>query len=537
VTDQKFLDNNLCGEAYRLSVLRSLNILDSGRKKCFDDVTALVKQLFDIPIVLISLVDADRQWFKSAQGIDINQTDRDVAFCSYAIESKEILIIPDATKDDRFKNNPLVTGEPKIRFYAGAPLTFDSNVNLGTLCIIDSKPRDGLSQQEEIILKTLADNVVNLIRLKNYAADTVEKNNAQSEFLSNFSHEIRTPLNAIIGSAEILQNQKELSEVSLSFAKNITVSAKALLDMMNSIVDISAVEDHNFELNSEKFFIPDLLNEIEQILKGKALDKGLTFFFDFQSVKNHYYYGDKVRIRQALINLVNNAIKFTDHGIVMLAAHFEERPDGKSLMIEVKDSGIGMSKEEMNKVFDRFYQVKGKENKERGSGLGLTITKQIVEKLEGKIRCESEIGLGSKFTIELPDRTIEALDIKNLMPFETKRRILVVEDCLTQLSFLESILNDLGYETDLACDSEEAIALAEKNHYDIIFMDINLPGQNGLETSKAIKLGRGIENLPVVGMSSSAHLSDGFDKSTLDGFLEKPLSRVDIQEKLLSFIN
>lgn len=528
-------------EGERLIALQKLNILDSDPEQGFDDITNLARQIFGVPIALISLVDENRQWFKSCDGLSASETGRDIAFCAHTILSEKTMVVNDATKDERFKNNPLVTGDTNIRFYAGAPLIYDGQYNLGTLCIIDTKPHKSFGADKIKILETLAANIVNLIMLRDTNSNLNTSNLAKSEFFSNFSHEIRTPLNAIMGLSKILSEQPELTEKSQKFINMISVSSNSLAELMNSVIDLAAIEENTFDLNADKFSLYDLCNEIQDILGEKASEKGLTFHVKCDELYDLQYYGDKVRMRQVLINLVNNAIKFTQRGSVMLNARLDRSEDPHKIIIDVIDTGVGLSEINRRRIFDRFYQVKDDDSHLKGSGLGLTITKKIVDKLEGKIELESALGLGTKFTITLPDRTIKKpigileSEKNTRLSLNQQFKILLVEDCLTQKEVIGAMLKDLGYQIYFAVNGDEALSLTADTDFDLILMDINLPDSNGFDISTKIKQNEKNKSVPIIGTSSTKLCAaDLTENSKLDSFMPKPIALESLSNQIKS---
>ncbi len=392
----------LPNEAERLRALRLLGVLDTLPERRFDRLTRLACRLFDVPIALVSLVDRDRQWFKSRQGLEVCETARDVSFCSHAIVDAGILQVSDATKDSRFADNPLVTGAPDVRFYAGAPLLTRDGHRVGTLCIIDRQPRY-LEAQQLDDLRDLADCVqdelgrADLIEAKERAEET---NRLKDEFLNMISHELRTPLTVLLGYLPLLQEVEALppAELIAEMAGDMRQAGDHLLQVINDLLDLSRIESGKLDLHMEDVDTSDIAQTVFRQLKGKADEKGLLLE---NRVTSSVIHCDPLRLRQILINLVGNAIKFTDEGSILIESR--ETEDGTEL--SVVDSGIGIAKEDLPKIFDHFRQVDSTSTRKvGGSGLGLAITRRLVELHGGSIAVGSRLSEGSTFTVKLPER-------------------------------------------------------------------------------------------------------------------------------------
>lgn len=391
-------------EALRLAALNRLKILDTEPNSNFDQITKLLSEQLETEFALVSLVDKDRQWFKSTCGIDVAETPRELAFCAHAIHENKILLVPDATKDDRFRNNPLVTGEPHIRFYAGAPLVTKEGYALGTLCAIDTKPREGLTRKEADLLSSLANIVMDELSLHLANIKLTEENDIRSKFLANVSHEIRTPMNGIIGIASLLKDTP-LDDKQEEYLNIITDSGDSLIHIINDILNFSKIESGYLEIDESRLAIKKLLNSVASLFKPKAASKGLDLIFDISDKFPDYVIGDKVRIRQIISNLLSNAIKFTKEGYVKISATAEnnKQENHSIISILIEDTGIGIAKEMHSKIFDKFIQADASVSRKfGGTGLGLSIGEDLTKLMGGSIHVDSELGKGSKFTVKIP---------------------------------------------------------------------------------------------------------------------------------------
>lgn len=401
-------------ELERLENLSLQAILDTGSEADFDRITAIAKSLFDVPLALITFIDKDRQWFKSCIGVDASETTRDVAFCAHAIMSEDVLVCLDARKDNRFKKNPFVTGETNVRFYAGAPIMSPEGFVLGTVCILDIKPRKKFDEVDIENLRHMSVLVSMLLGQRKQSRLSEDKNLAKTEFLNHITHELRTPLNTIVGISNILKNKTVIEERDFKLFKTLSYSADSLMELINTVLDINAIETRDFKLNVDKFFLPQVLDEIENIMKQRAEEKNIDFVLDISSLEDQIMDSDKIRLKQILLNIIGNAIKFTDNGMVMLKVSTCKNGE---VEFQIIDTGVGIAEDKIEFIFGKYNQAHGEKSIYQGTGLGLNIAKDLIEKLGGKIRVTSKEGMGSTFTVNLPNQIntpfIEVLSLEN----------------------------------------------------------------------------------------------------------------------------
>ncbi len=310
-------------EGARLAALYSLHVLDTQPEERYDRITRLAARLLDVPIVLVSLVDANREWFKSCQGMTTREGSRDQSFCGYTILDDAPLIIPDATLDPRFVDNPQVVSEG-IRFYAGIPLKGPNDQNIGTFCIKDHAPRQITEEQ----LQSLHDlaamtqdelTLVNAIELQYQLAQATEDANnaslAKSQFLANMSHELRTPLNAIIGSSEVLLERMfgPVNDKQKEYLQDILSSGQHLLSLISDILDLSKIEAGRMDLALAPFHVRAALENAVTLISERAARAGIALHVDGDSRLGEVV-GDERKIKQILLNLLANAVKFTPEG-------------------------------------------------------------------------------------------------------------------------------------------------------------------------------------------------------------------------------
>lgn len=523
-------------EKERLEALTKYQVLDTFPEQEFDDLTLLAAHICKTPIALISLVDHSRQWFKSKVGLDAAETPKEVAFCSHAILQKDVFVIPDSFKDERFHDNPLATGAPHVRFYAGAPLQSPGGFRIGTLCVIDHMPRN-LSTEQTEALQALARQVISQLELRLNIARAEIATRTKTVFLANMSHEIRTPMNGIIGMTNLILGSTT-DPTTIERAKIIQNCGNSLLDLINDVLDFSKLEVDKVELEAVPFGLHSTVKEVVELLYTRASEKGITLSYRHESNVPAWIVGDVTRFRQILTNLVSNALKFTEIGSVEILSH-AEKLDGKMWRIHfsVKDTGIGIPDHVKNKLFQSFSQVDASTTRRfGGTGLGLAISKALCEKMGGAISVESEIGKGSTFTFGFQAEECKAIQTNapanpfvSLDPEMGKKhplRILVAEDNRTNQFVAVGLLGKLGYQADVAANGMEALGCLEKQPYDLILMDCQMPELDGFEATKRILAKYKTSRPRIIALTASTMKEDvdSCFASGMDGFLGKPIT-------------
>lgn len=793
-------------EQARLEALDRYKIIDTLPEPEFDDIVRLASEICNAPISLISLLTEDRQWFKAAIGLEATETPREIAFCDIAIQHKDILEVPDATKDPRFSANPLVTGGHHLRFYAAAVLETPDGYPLGTLCVLDTKPRQ-LNDQQRSALKILARQVMTQLELRRLvreqdstrrvyetvlfntpdfvyvidkdkrfryannalltmwgrtaensvgknllelgyepwhaemhereidevfatkksikgdvpfhgthgrriyeyifspiftengsveaiagstrdvtdrrkieeslrfseqrfrqlaqalpnqvwtsrpdgtldwfnesvfeysgmgfddladdkwaqivhpddarriapvwaeslrtgtayetkfrvrrrdgvyrwhivralpnknedgevlnwigtntdiegqvqAAEASEAANvAKTEFLATMSHEIRTPMNAIMGLSNILAMSKPLTDKQRQFISTLQTSADSMLALINDLLDISKIEARSVELEQIPFSINRIMQEVASMMAVRVREKDLTFTAEDDCVKSRIFVGDPTRIRQIILNLCSNAIKFTDQGNVHVAVTTQpsNQPETEQITITVKDTGIGIAPEKMDKIFQKFVQADNSINRKYGgSGLGLTITKTLAEIMGGSITAESEPGRGSLFKVVIPLRLAEvqvseadsSVDdvIEDAVDVSVKPRLLLVEDYEPNILVATTLLQLYGYEVEVATNGLTAFEMVKAGNYASVLMDVQMHGMNGLDATRLIRAyekANTLPHLPIIGITAHA-LSGDRERclgSGMDDYVAKPYNPDELNGKIRDLMN
>ncbi|ETR70926.1 MAG: sensory box histidine kinase/response regulator [Candidatus Magnetoglobus multicellularis str. Araruama] len=373
-----------------------------------------------------------------------------------------------------------------------------------------------------------------------YAQKAEIASQTKTQFLANMSHEIRTPMNAIMGMLEILLSTTHLTEEQNDYISVALESAQNLLVIINDILDISKIEAKKITLDERGFDFYKLIQSLYKTMRVQASQKGLDFYLDIHPDVNQYFMGDPHRIRQILLNIVANAIKFTEKGRVSIKIFQKEMKNNEEtrLYFEVSDTGEGIPPEKHSLIFDSFTQNDGSmTRKYGGTGLGLTISKQLCELMGGRITVNSTPGKGSTFYFYLILAPISQLDEsdEDVKPHDMRsaqsgqiQQILLVEDMETNIKVATIFLKRLGMEVTVANDGFKAIKMLKNGSFDCVLMDIEMPGISGFETTHRIRAGEaGDNNMDIIIIAMTAHATQGFEnkclQANMNGYISKPV--------------
>jgi PAS domain S-box-containing protein len=372
-------------------------------------------------------------------------------------------------------------------------------------------------------------------------------NRAKSEFLARMSHELRTPLNSILGYAQIFQRDKSLSASQKDGAAIIQKSGEHLLSLINEILDLSKIEARQMGLRTVDFRLPEFLKDLAEICRIRAEEKGLSFIYQQLSSLPAAMRGDEQRLRQVLINLLGNAVRFTEQGGVALKVGYHEILPGQAkIRFQVEDTGIGIAPEKLEEIFLPFHQVGDERRWVEGTGLGLTISRELVRMMGGELKVKSTPGQGSIFWLELDLPEVaewtepRAGDSRLIVGYKGRpQKILVVDDKGENRAVIVDLLGPLGFEVMEAADGRDGIQKALAHHPDLILMDLVLPEMDGLEATRQIRRSPTLKDVVVIAISASAfefNRQQSLEAGCND-FVAKPVQADDLLEKLRIHLN
>ncbi|MEQ8817397.1 MAG: GAF domain-containing sensor histidine kinase [Thalassobaculum sp.] len=400
-------------EDARLAALWALQVLDTPPEQAFDQLTRLTARTCGVPMAAIGLVDTDRVWFKSTLGLDdMRELPREGSLCAVSLSGDDITEVEDVWTDARFTDNPLVTGPPHIRFYAGAPLRLRSGHRVGSLCVVSDRPQR-LDDDQRASLKDLAQIATRFLESRQTMVDAVADlarakmeaemaDRAKSEFLAHMSHELRTPLNAVIGFADMLRLQLygPMPDRYLDSVDTIATSGRHLLDLINDLLDLARIEAGAVELQSDWVDLAAVAHATGRMLEPLAGARGVSLRIDGRNGPRAR--ADRRAIQQVLINIVGNAIKFgAENGEVIV-----EFREGDPVEIRVRDTGPGMSSTQIERAMQPYGRCQVEPSQTApsigGTGLGLPIARRLVELHGGTLVIDSAPGAGTSVVITLP---------------------------------------------------------------------------------------------------------------------------------------
>jgi len=521
-------------EQERLRALEKYDILDTLPEREFDHLTRLASHITGSPIALISLLDEHRQWFKSRVGLGAEQTPRNISFCQHAIMSNQLFEVQDATKDSRFRKNPLVTEDPNIRFYAGYPLQTREGFNLGTICVIDNQPK-ALNEEQREMMRYLAEATIALIEARKTNQELEKVIRYKNEFLSNVSHEIRTPMNAILGFSELLQ-RTDLSKEQANHLEAISSAAGNLLVVINDILDLSKNEAGGLKLRLAPMSPRQVITQAIRLISQMAFEKKLDLRYIIDPGIPEQVMGDAPRLHQIVLNLLGNALKFTQTGSISVRLDCLDQTEKEiKLRLSVEDTGPGIPPQNLERIYQRFEQ--GNEDSDRqtlGTGLGLAIVRMLVELHQGTTWAESTVGEGTTFYCTLPYQLVDPTAQPDAKLEETMEedpsesslehlRILLAEDNILNQKLASFALKKVGVQLEIANHGQEAIDLLREKSFDLILMDLEMPVLDGYQTSRIIREEMGLD-IPIIACTAHvlAEEKERCEAIGMDGFITKP---------------
>lgn len=496
----------------RLRVLESLNILDSGPEAGFDDLVHLASALCHTPISAVSLVDRDRQWFKSIVGLTVSETARDLSFCSHAIQDPhEIMVVEDALRDPRFAENGLVTGDPHIRFYAGVPLVVNGEA-IGALCIIDVLPRN-LSAEDHETMHRLARQAVAQLELRRtiqilekqtvelaVARDDARANaRAKAALLANLSHEIRTPMNGIVGVSSLLL-RTEIDDRQRRYIEMVRGSGEALMKVLEDVLNYSQMADDEQKPEKDDTNLGEIVEEVVSMMQPAAHTKGLTLLWK-TSGQVRGYDVDSSRLRQLLLHLAGTAVRLAAGGEIEFSLHAETAAEQDNIEMQLSFTGNAAD---------------------------------VCDQLLSSVEAIRPIALALKAEISVESNRNQLVEARVVLSANRRRaatgvgepQILVAEDNEVNSLVLASMLEGQGCKVTCVANGSDAVKEAKTRLYDLVFMDIHMPILDGLSATREIRLQEANRRTPIIAVTASAlqAKSSTLRESGLDDLLMKPLT-------------
>ncbi|WP_170976825.1 ATP-binding protein [Massilia sp. HP4] len=506
-------------EEARLAVLDSYGILDTPPERSFDDVVRLVSQLLAAPIAAVNLIARGRQWFKSEIGLGTREMPLDDSLCRFALLEEQQMIVPDTREDPRFQCNPLVTRDAGLRFYAGALLKTREGVPLGTLCVLDDKPRpQGLSEQEQFVLATMAHQIMSQIELRKAMAEQDaliaalrQADQRKDEFLAMLAHELRNPLAPIVSAATMLSNFNLDPSMVQRASEIVARQAGHMTSLIDDLLDVSRVTRGKVELELRELDFKDVIADAIEQVRPLIEKHRHRLTLDLPPARA-IVVGDRKRLVQVMTNLLSNAAKYTLEGgriEVFLSTQ------GDALAVEIRDDGIGMSPELIASAFDLFAQgARGLDRSQGGLGIGLALVRSLLKLHGGTVEASSEgSGRGSTFKVGLPLSTRAQVERrardrnadKGRMP---ALRIGVVDDNEDAAVTLSLLLETLGHTVLVAHSAREALAALPDFGPDVCLLDIGLPEMNGYELAAALRKKPGTAQAILIAVTGYAQDKD-----------------------------
>ncbi len=426
--------------------------------------------------------------------------------------------------------------------------------------IISERTADGAISHVLWMVESVDEEKRKRDELQDMTMRAIAESEAKSAFLSNMSHEIRTPITAVLGMNEMVLRECK-DENILNYAESIETAGHTLLGLVNDILDFSKIEAGKMEIIPVEYDLSSVLNDLVNMAQIRADDKGLLLSLNFDKDMPSMLYGDEVRIKQVITNILTNALKYTEKGEVtfsMRAEKTKEDPNCVLLCAEVRDTGIGIREEDMEKLFARFDRIEEQRNRNiEGTGLGMTITKKLLELMDGSMEVESVYGEGSTFRIFLKQKVVDWEPIGDYE--ETFRRhadekekykqiftapeasVLVVDDTRMNLMVFKSLLKSTEVQIDTAASGDEGLELMKNNHYDVIFLDHMMPRKDGIQTLKEMREDTEGPNLetPVICLTANAisGAREMYMKEGFDNYMTKPIDSMKLEEMLASYIS
>jgi len=402
----------------------------------------------------------------------------------------------------------------------------------------------------------ITDQIHSLREYQRFTNEAIAATKAKSDFLANMSHEIRTPINAIIGMNEMILRESKDDNIT-EYAHDVYTASNRLLDIVNDILDFSRVEAGKVEIIEREYNIGETISLASNMIEIKTKEKKLDFRVEASEKLPKVLYGDEKRISEVMINILNNAVKYTVRGVILFSIYGEYDEQGFNLVFSVKDTGIGIKPEDQAKLFGDFERFDSEKNRNiEGTGLGLAITARLVDMMGGSIFVDSLYGSGSKFTIRLPQRVIDDTPIGNYLDYRRtnnkedkdiqrdyiapEAKVLIVDDLAINRKVITRLLSKTQIMTVEADSGQKMLELIEKEHFDLILLDHMMPGMDGVDTLKAVSTleSNQCANTPIIALTANAIVGakEQYLRAGFTDYLSKPVKPFDLESMVLKYL-
>lgn len=492
---------------------------------------------------LFALSGAPREAFSSMSTI------RATELLGPTFRGERVVRSDDVTQDPLYGASGPERGMPHghipVRSYLAVPVISRAGEGFGALLLGHQEPAKFTEEHERLVFTFAAQAAIAIdnARLYERQAKTNEElviardqalaaSRAKSEFLANMSHEIRTPLNGVLGMASLLEDL-ELDLDAREMVDTISSSGETLLRVIDEVLDLAKIEAGRMEIERASADLANLVQDVVALYRGHALSKRIDLSARLPESPAPLVLADPLRLRQVLSNLVSNAVKFTEQGRVEVALDWEREPAGIAVRLTVKDTGVGIPEDRLERIFDSFSQADGSiQRRYGGTGLGLTIAQKIVSLMDGRLSVVSRAGVGTTFTVNLilePGRASMSVEGTETEEIDLGLRVLVAEDNKVNVLVVRRLLERCGCQVDVAEDGLRAIAMTSSRSYDLVLMDLQMPYCDGLEATRRIRETEAREGRPrlsIVALTANAMESDRLASAAagMDGFIAKPIS-------------
>lgn len=523
-------------ETERLASLQQYFLLDTAPEAEYDRVSHIASQLCQTPIAMVSLIDQDRQWVKSHFGLAVDSVPREISLCAHTVAGGQLLVVEDTQVDDRFWDNPAVTGPPNIIFYAGVPLMSAEGLAIGSICVIDHYPRQ-LGASQQTALQELAAQVMLLMELRrtNYQlsqarAEAEELARQKSQLLATLSHEIRTPLHALEGYTQLMVDEQPRPDQQKSIQRLQTTS-RTLVNLVNNILDYSKLQAGKLALEAIPFSVQELVQQAVDMQAWHAQQKNLRLVTEIDAQLPTRLRGDATRLFQVVLNLVSNALKFTKAGEVRIKVDvLAKSPQEVTLKIAVVDTGIGIPQASLSLLFNEYAQVSASTTRlYGGTGLGLAISRQLLDLMGSKLDVQSQEGQGSAFSFCLTLPILETAPPERASAVSSSNQlILAVDDNPLNTKVLAHFIKKHNGRVAVFNSPLEALESASHTPYRAMLLDLHMPEMDGYELARQLQAVQ--PGVPLIALSAddSVETLERVKATGFQSFLRKPFLPHDL---------